>query len=350
MFNAKSSNICWAPANKTTTPKKKTPVSRTGKTETRRQINSRVRRSSVPFLSVQRSQRFSKHYEEEFRRLSFELGLNKRRKPRKRKKKKKKLYARNEQKTDLSYENSVTMMINQRLEMIESQNSPEISAEQKMMDSDFIATQARFMQNLEMMQKDERRADHEYAQSRRKKLLNLTTQTRESLGSPPGPADYNVNDKKKPVRRHSMGCKSSQTASKSRTTWMDTVLKRGKTLPGPALYSDGVNKSSVHKKEKGIRFSKALRIKVDKSRSPGPCQYSPSISTLKTSGVSQFPADTTRHFDTIAQRAATMPGPADYGPEVEEIVIKKKKPSSPEWGLTQVYKSMRKIYARSKAK
>ena len=344
MFNAKSSNVCWAPVDRSAMPKKKSP---SHKTETKRQINSRVRRSCVPFMSVQRSRQFSKHYEEEFRRLSFELGLTKKRKNKKSKKKKKKLYTRNEQKTNLSYENSVTMMISQRLDMIESQNNPEISPEVKMADYDLIDTQERFMQDLQMMHEDERRADHEYAASRREKLLNLKRQTRESLGSPPGPGDYKIHKKKKPVRRHSVGCKV-QTASKSRTTWMDTVLERGKTLPGPALYSDGVNKSSVHRK-KGLRFSKALRIKKDKPRSPGPCKYSPSTSTLKTSGVSMFAADTTRHFDTIQQRAATIPGPADYGPE-EDLAIKKKTPNSPEWGLTQVYSSMRKIYARPKMK
>lgn len=340
MFNAKKSNICWAPADK-----KKSP---SNKTETRQQINARVRRSCVPFMSVQRSQQFSKHYEEEFRRLSFELGLTKRRKKKKSKRKKKKFYSRNEQKTNLSYENSVTMMINQRLDLIESQNSPEMSSEAKMTDSDLVDTQERFMQDVQMMHKDERRADYEYAASQRKKLLNLKRETRESLGSTPGPGDYKISNKKKPVRRHSIGCKAP-TASRSRTTWMDTVLKRGKTVPGPALYSDGVNKSSVHKKE-GMRFSRALRIRVDKSRSPGPCKYSPSSSTLKTSGVSQFPADTTRTFDTIQRRAAEIPGPADYGPEVEDSGIKKKKSNSPEYGLTQVYKSMRKIYARDKMK
>ena len=343
MPHGKKSNVCWAPVEKAAAVKKNTPVSKTAKHDGKTKV---MRRSSVPFLSMQKARGFAKHYEEEYRRLRVELGLNKRKKNRKNRNKKKKPQG----KTDLSYDNSVTMMIGQRLGLIEShleQYSSEIAAEQKIMDGELDDRQGQFLEGVQSLQKHQRRADHEYDESRRKKLLHLTRQTKEFLGSP-GPEDYRMHAQKRPVRRHSTSGSKSHTGSRCRATWLDVVVKRGEAIPGPALYSDGVNKSSVRTKE-GLRFSKALRIQKDKARSPGPCEYSPSISTLKTSGVSQFPADSTRHFDMIQQRAATIPGPADYGPE-EDIDIKKTKLASPEWGLTQAYKSMRRIYSRSRAK
>ena len=299
-------------------------------------------RNSAHFASRRSAENFRKHYEDEYKRLSFELGLNQKKKKKKKKKSRgsPSNQRNNHRAADLNYENSVTKLISQKLSLLESKYNSGMQTEHNVQNGNWVDTQGRFMQGLQMLHKDERRSDHEYAEFRRKALLHATKQAKKLLGSP-GPGDYRMYQRKKrKVRRRSISGKP-----KSRPTYMDKVLQRSQTIPGPSSYSDGVNKSSIH--GDGMRFTTALKFKKNNNKNPGPGEYTPVKSTLKTNGVSHFLTDSTRHLDKIVQHAASIPGPADYGAawgtEIETTT-----PDNSPWDLDRAMKSMRKIAYRTK--
>ena len=179
---------------------------------------------------------------------------------------------------------SVSMMISQKLSLLEeSKHDPEMKTEDSRQQINWVDTHGRFVQ---MVTKDENIQRAHQRHNKKKMFIDLTRQAKASLQSPgPGysPGYYRKYGRKK--RRS-----KRRAAHKSRPTWMDSVLKHSASTPGPASYSDGVNKSSVRRKDgkTGLRFSTASRLQYEKARSPGPGEYSPVQSTLRTTGVPHF--------------------------------------------------------------